>query len=138
MLGPLAGAGTQVSAPFQSMLEAAWKPRCRSFLRQAGGMELFGRSRVGSIKVAISPAGDPDKRRARTLAASGLASLPVGQAADLAVAEAVIDEREEFAGGGHLGDAVAAAVGDPVAVALEVAAGALALDRFDRGPADQA
>src|SRR5687767_13906346 len=120
------------------MLEAAWKPRCRSFLRQADGMELFGRSRVGSIKDAISPAGDRDKRRARTLAASGLGSLLVaGQAADLAVAQAVVDEREEFAGGGHLGDAVAAAVADPVPVALEVAAGPLALDRFDGGPADK-
>src|ERR1700726_1884015 len=63
-----------------------------------GGMEGFGRSQTGSIKLATTPqGGGHDKQRARVgLRRPGSPGL--GQATDLAVTQAVVDQGENFAG----------------------------------------
>ena len=61
-------------------------------------MEWFGRNPVGSIKTSVSPlCGDHDSRRARTGLRPSRFSPGLGQATDLAVAQAVVDEDEKFA-----------------------------------------
>src|SRR5438552_6836563 len=61
-----------------------------------------------------------------------------GEAADFAVAQAVVHEREEFAGGGDPGDvAVVAPLGELAELALEEASPSTAADGLDGRPADQ-
>jgi hypothetical protein len=80
-------------------------------------MKLYARlSQAGSIKSATSPTGgghDTKRTRAWGVVCWSWHGL---QTADVAVTQAVIDECEEFAGGGDLGDAFAAAGGDAVTV----------------------
>jgi len=92
-----------------------------------GGMERVGRSRAGSIKRAASPFGGHDIQRARAPGCVRGWSPRLGQAADLSVTKAVVDEGEKFAGGSDLADAFAPAVGHPVVVGLEERAAPLAL-----------
>lgn len=71
--------------------------------------------------------GGHDRRRART----GLRPVRVspgrlGQAANLAVAQAVVDEGDEFTGGRHPPDVAAAAVGHAVVVEADGGRTALA------------
>ena len=60
--------------------------------------------------------------------ASGGASPRPGQAADLAVAQAVVDGDEELAGRGDALDLASAALGDPAVVRLHDGVAALADD----------
>src|SRR6516165_5669808 len=59
-------------------------------------------------------------------------SRRVGEAADLAVAQPIEDEGEESAGGGDLGDVLAAPLRDPPVGDLEVTAGVVLRCRLDR------
>src|ERR1039458_2348878 len=68
-------------------------------------MEWFGRNPVGSIKPAVSPqCGSHDNWRARTGLRPSRFSPRLSQATDLAVAQAVVDEDEKFAGCRHSPD----------------------------------
>src|SRR5215213_4422635 len=57
--------------------------------------------------------------------------------ADVAVAQPVVDQREQFACRGDLGDVFAAASFDAVFVGRDLGRGLVTLHRFDRCPADQ-
>ena len=78
-----------------------------------GGMEGFGRSQTGSIKWATTPPGAGVMTSIELASGcAGRVSPRLGQAADVAVAQAVVDEGEKFAGGGDPADGSAAPVGD--------------------------
>ena len=64
-------------------------------------------------------------------------SFCFGQAADLAVAQAVKDEAQQFAGRGDAADVLAPPVGDSVMMHSDEGGAALADDGLDRGPSDQ-
>ncbi len=101
-------------------------------------MEWSGRNLVGSINQSVSPlSGDLANSRART----GLRPIRVssrrGQATDLAVAQAVVDEDEKFARGGHPADAFAPALAHVLVVAADGRIPALAGHRLDGGPAHE-
>ncbi len=79
-----------------------------------GGMECCGRSQAGSIRYARPrhQRRGSDLRRPRVLAASRRCSRRAGQATDVPVAEPVVDQGEQFAGGGDLADVRAAVLAD--------------------------
>jgi hypothetical protein len=86
-------------------------PVCRSSLRPNCDMEWFGRNPVGSIRPSVSPqSGDHEPRRARTGLRPFRVSPRLGQATDLAVTQAVVDEDEKLAGGRHPSDLFAPAL----------------------------
>jgi hypothetical protein len=69
---------------------------------------------------------------------AGRDSPCLGEATDVSVAQAVVDEGEEFAGARDAADAVvASAVSDPVIVHGDRGCAALTADGFDRCPAHQ-
>jgi hypothetical protein len=78
----------------------------------SGGMEYYGRSQPGSIKCSRPRpvAGRSHPTRPRGLAAPGSCSRGPGQAADVSVAQPIVDQREQLAAGGELGDVRAAAL----------------------------
>src|SRR5680860_1329581 len=55
------------------------------------------------------------------------------EAADVSVTQAVVDEGEQIAGGGDLADALAAAIGDPLAVDAQLGIHGQLLDRREGG-----
>ena len=57
--------------------------------------------------------------------------------ADVAVAQTVVDQREQFACRGDFGDVLAAAGFDAVFVGRDLGRGGVALHRLDRRPADR-
>jgi len=65
-----------------------------------------------------SPAGDVDQSLGGSSGGRrGIRRVrPAGEAADLVVARSVVAEREDSAGGCHLGDLAPAALGDPLEV----------------------
>src|SRR6266545_803564 len=79
-----------------------------------GGMECCGRSQAGSIRYARPrhQRRGSDLRRPRVLAASRRCSRRAGQATDVPVAEPVVDQGEQLAGGGDLADVRAAVLAD--------------------------
>ena len=102
-------------------------------------MEWFGRNPVGSIKTSVSPlCGDHDSRRARTGLRPSRYSPRLGQATDLAVAQAVVDEDEKFPRRGHAADLGAPAIADVAVVASDGRIGALVRHGLDGGPAHEA
>ena len=80
--------------------------------------------------VGVMPIGELARGRVRASRCDGGA-----QAADLAVAQSVIDEREEFAGHRDAGFVLAAPFGDPVEVDSEPFATVVADDGFECSPA---
>src|SRR5687768_9410017 len=76
-----------------------------------------------------------DVPRPRVLAASRSCSRRSGQATDVSVTQPVVDQGEQLAGGGDLGDVRAAALTDPGPDTTERPA-TDPLDRFDGGPAN--
>lgn len=118
--------------------KAARELGCRSSLRRDEAcMERCGHSQVGSNRQATSPAGGHDTWRARTAGCIRAGSRRIGQAADLAVGQAVVDGREEFARCCHSGDVATPAIGDAVVVVLEPGPSPVAADGLDGGPAHQ-
>lgn len=102
-------------------------------------MEWFGRNPVGSIKTAVSPlCGNHDTKRARTGLRPSRFSPRLRQATDLAVAQAVVDEDEKFAGRGHAADLSAPAFAHVAVVASDGRVGALSDHALDGGPAHEA
>src|SRR5438270_10553036 len=103
-----------------------------------GGMGWCGRSQAGASSKATSP-GWGSCRTANSRDGCVRAVSPgVGQATDLSVAQAVVDEGEEFAGGGDPADvAVVAPLGDPVRRRLEEGSAPVAADRLDGRPPDE-
>ena len=102
-------------------------------------MEWFGRNPVGSIKTAVSPlCGNHDYWRARTGLRPSRFSPRLRQATDLAVAQAVVDEDEKFAGRGHAADLSAPAFAHVAVVASDGRVGALSDYALDGGPAHEA
>jgi hypothetical protein len=97
------------------------------------------RSRTGSIKRATTPpgGGHDTHEHAPRLRPSRSHRLPWCQAAHLAVTQAVVDQREQLAGGGDAADAGAAPAGDAVKVDGLLAACREPLGGLDGGPADQ-
>src|SRR5436305_3981215 len=80
-------------------------------------MKCYGRGQAGSIRETRprrrgQTASDLAPGRAGSGGCSCCRRL-LGQAADVAVAQAVVDEGEQLAGGGDLGDVVAAPYGQP-------------------------
>lgn len=132
----------RVACRLQCQAVLAGQPRTRVPVissSRGSDMEWFGRNLVGSIKRAAAPpgGGDHDKRRARTKLRPCRVSARLGQAADLPVAQAVVDEGEELAGGRHPPDVRAAALADAVVVRGDGRGPALADDAFDRCPAHE-
>lgn len=80
---------------------------------------------------------DLEASRARSGLRPFRVSSRLGQATDLAVTQAVVDEDEKFAGCRHPTDAVPPAFGHSVVVDLDWGGAALASHRLDGGPADQ-
>src|ERR1022692_1085167 len=70
-------------------------------------------------------------------AASVPVSTRLGQAADLAVAQAVVDEDEKFASGRHPPDLLSTALAHPLMVSANRCGGALAGNRLDGSPPDE-
>ena len=100
-------------------------------------MEGFGRSQTGSISLATTPVcGGHDSCELASGCAGGV-SPRLGQAADLAVAQAVVDEGEKLAGAGDSADRLAPAVSDAMAQGGDWCGAVLAADSFDRSPAHQ-
>jgi hypothetical protein len=103
------------------------------------GMEWFGRNPVGSIRGSVSPqSGDHDQGRARTGLRPFRVSPRLGEAADLAVAQAVVDEGEKSAGGCHPPDLVAPPLTDASVVGPDHGVAVLAGDSLDGSPAHEA
>jgi hypothetical protein len=75
-------------------------------------MEWYGLSQAGSIKKIDRAVVGVRHRATSRLAAPGLVSRWPGQATDVAVAQPVVDQREQFAGGGDLADVRAASFAD--------------------------
>ena len=87
--------------------------------------------------LAARECGDLEASRARSGLRPFRVSPRLGQATDLAVTQAVVDEDEKFARRRHPTDPVAPALGDSVAVDLNRGGAALASHRLDGGPAHQ-
>src|SRR5271169_1820241 len=110
-------------------------PRC--FI----GMVVFGHDRAGSITISAAP---PRRWEPCLLASAHLAGcrasrrLLVNEAADLAVAQAVVDERENSAGDRDVGLGLAAALGDRLELGPEGLSAVVAGHRLDGGPTHQA
>jgi len=79
----------------------------------------------------------PGNSRARNGLRPFRFSLRLGQATDLAVTQAVVDEDEKFAGGRHPSDLLAPALAHPVVVGPDRRVGALAGHRLDGRPAHE-
>src|SRR6266540_3735830 len=102
-----------------------------------GGMEWYGRGQAESIRVVDrATGGGSDLQRPRVLAAPEGRSRRSGQATDVSVAQRVVDQGEQLAGGGDLGDVRASAFGQPGPGTPDRTA-VETLHRFDGGPADQ-
>ena len=101
-------------------------------------MEWFGRNLVGSIRGSVSPqSGDHEQCRARTGLRPFRVSSRLGQATDLAVTQAVVDEDEKFAGGRHPSDLLSTALAHPLVVSVNRCGAPLAGHRLDGGPAHE-
>ena len=84
------------------------------------GWAREGVSRAGPRAQTGSLSGPCRSSSSQPVAPSWSARL--GQAADLAVAHALVDERQELAGGGHMGLGHAPPLGDPVEVGPQLGA----------------
>jgi hypothetical protein len=82
------------------------------FAAGGGGMEWYGRSQAGSIKKIDRAGWGSDTERPRAWLHRDLVSRCSGQATDVAVAQPVVDQREQFAGGSDLADVGAASLAD--------------------------
>jgi hypothetical protein len=116
-------------------------PGCRSSLRRARRHGAV-RPQPGGLNQArgraASRGGDHDKWRARAGLRPFRVSPRLGQATDLPVAQAVVDEGEKLAGRRHPADVRAASLADAAMVGGDGSGPALADDAFDRCPAHQA
>lgn len=105
---------------------------------ERGDMEWFGRNPLGSISGTTSPQyGGHEIHRARKGLRPARVSPRLGQATDLPVAQAVVDEREKFAGGRHPSDLLSPTLTHLMVVAADRGGAPLAGDRLDGGPADE-
>ena len=105
---------------------------------ERGDMEWFGRNPLGSISGTTSPqCGGHEIHRARKGLRPARVSPRLGQATDLPVAQAVVDEREKFAGGRHPSDLLSPTLTHLMVVAADRGGAPLAGDRLDGGPADE-
>ena len=132
-----AGSGTRCGpSPEPACADRATRcPGCRSSLRPNCDMEWFGRNLVGSIRGSVSPqSGDHEQCRARTGLRPFRVSSRLGQATDLAVTQAVVDEDEKFAGGRHPSDLLSTALAHPLVVSANRCGAPLAGHRLDGGP----
>ncbi len=119
--------------------QATRTPGCRSSLRPSCDVEWFGRNLVGSISGSVSSQGeDHEIQRARTGLRPFRVSPRLGQATDLAVTQAVVDEDEKFAGGRYPSDLLAAALTHSLVVGPDGRISPLAGHRLDGGPPHQA
>src|SRR6476659_6985422 len=84
---------------------------CRSSLRPAGvGMERCGGNTRGPIKLATTPGRGSDSAAAARVLRPGCSRRPgTVERADMSVAQPVVDQGEQFACRGDLGDVLAAA-----------------------------
>jgi hypothetical protein len=102
-------------------------------------MEWFGRNPVGSIRCATTPTcGGHELERARTGLRPSRLSPRLGQAADLAVAQAVVDEDEKFARRSDAPDLLAAPLTDAEVVRTDGRIASLARHGLDGCPAHEA
>jgi len=113
-----------------------------------GAGHLFAASRRHGV-VRPQPAGlnqkggladvrGPGNPRARNGLRPFRFSLRLGQATDLAVTQAVVDEHEKFAGGRHPSDLLAPALAHTAVVSPDGGVGALAGHGLDGCPAHEA
>ena len=132
----------RVAVHLQSQAVLAGSPEPRvPFISSSrrGDMEWFGRNPVGSIRGATTPtSGGHELGRARTGLRPSRFSSRLGQAADLAVAKAVVDEDEKFAGRSDAPDLGAAALADVAVVRRDGRVASLVRHRLDGGPAHKA
>ena len=105
--------------------------RCRHAQHGAFRPRLFGLKQI--VDLATSCGGHADFERAQSRVRG--CSRCLGQATDLAVAQAVVDEREDFASDRDGGLVLAAALGDLVVVGREFAATVITDGAFDDRPA---
>ena len=104
-------------------------------------MVVFGHDQVGSITISAAP-----PRRwepclltsAHPVGCRASRRLLVSETADLAVAQAVIDERENSSGDRHVGLGLAAAPGDGFELVAQRRSAVVTSDRLDGGPAHEA
>ncbi len=88
------------------------------------------------VDLAVGCGGHADFERAGSRVRVG--SRGLGQATDLAVAQAVVDEREDFASDRDGRLVLAASLGDRAEIGAEFAAAVVANRAFDDGPAHEA
>jgi len=101
-------------------------------------MEWFGRNLLGSIKFSVSPlCGGHASKRARSGLRPSRFSPRLCEATDLAVAQAVVDEDEKFAGRCDTPDVGAPSLAHVVVVAPDGRIAVLTDHRLDGGPAHQ-
>src|ERR1700737_1911731 len=98
-------------------------------------MEWCGERHTGSIRRTTTPLRGSDMTTTTRMPRPGGSRGVPSQRPDFSVAYAVVDEGEQFSGGGDLGDALAAAGFDPFAIGADLDGG-FTLDRLHGGPAD--
>ena len=114
-------------------------PGRRSSIRHGdGGMEGFGRSQTGSIKRATTPPQGGGHEKVRLASGcAGRVSSRLGQATDVSVAQAVVDEGPKLACRGDPADGTASVLGDTVMERGDGGGATLAAHGLDRRPAHQ-
>ena len=101
-------------------------------------MVWFGSDQVDAIKGTTTPREGSDNTRVRILVATRGGSCGSLEAPDVAVAQAVVDEGDEFAGDRCLGDpAAVASFGKAFSFGVQPRVAAQLLGGFDCRPAHQ-
>jgi hypothetical protein len=123
--------GSSIAARADSVAQAFL--RSRRGQRGAFRPRLFGLKQI--VDLATRSGGHADIERARSRVR--VSSRGLGEATDLAVAQAVVDEGEHFASDRDGGFVLAAPLGDLVEVSGEFATAVVADGAFDDRPAHE-